>query len=454
VSTADLRIPADLYNALLADVTQVTEWAGYLLCGVRRGSPDLLLGREWCPVPAGMQITGTGHGFSWHPDFDVQMLNRIQRENLAAVVIHYHGGSSPQLSRDDKATAQSLMPFLSGEACQRPHAFAVLGNRAIAGAVYRDGAPVGTVGTVRIAGSWLDDWTPPCADVPSLSGERQDRLTRGFGKDAYLRLRAAHVGIVGCGGGASHVIQQLAYLGVGEFTLVDADLVEVTNLNRLIGAMPARKRRTLTDRILRRGQGDVGKHKTEVMTRMVRSVDDTIAVTAIREFFPTTQTIEALRRCDVLVSCTDRLQVRDDLNRFAKRFLIPMVDIGIEITPRAGHTGSIEAISGRITKVLPDGPCLRCQGIVSDAKLEAERGGRPPGYTGAARIPDAAVVTLNGVIASMAATEVQQLITGFAGPSAPNCGWIYDGLTGTMEIVKKTYRGCAACRYERGLGDA
>jgi len=62
-------------------------------------------------------------------------------------------------------------------------------------------------------------------------------------------------------------------------------------------------------------------------------------------------------------------------------------------------------------------------------------------------------VTLNGIVASTAATEVLQLLTGFAGNNAPNCGWIYDGLTGVTETVRKTYRGCAACRYERGRGD-
>ena len=65
---------------MLADVAGRTEWAGYLLCGVLRGAREVLLGREWCPVPAAMQLPGTGHGFSWHPDFDVQMLNRMQRE--------------------------------------------------------------------------------------------------------------------------------------------------------------------------------------------------------------------------------------------------------------------------------------------------------------------------------------------------------------------------------------
>lgn len=452
--TADLRIPADLYQALYADVAGPREWAGYLLCGVRRSSPQVLLGREWLPVPADMQVTGSRHGFSWHPDFDIQMLNVVQRENLAAVVIHYHGGRVPLPSRTDQDTAEPLMTFLSREAPGRPHAFAVLGDRAISGTVYIDGAGDGSLGAVRVSGSWLDDWKPGAGAGVSSDDMRHDRLVRGFGNAARTRLRGTRVGVIGCGGGASHVIQQLAYLGVGALTLADADTIELTNLNRLIGAVPSRSRRTLADRFLRRGRGDVGRHKVEVMARMVTMIDDSIDVAAVPEFFPTAATVEALRQCDILVACVDRLQVRDDLNRLAKRYLIPMIDIGIEIVPGPPDAETVSAIPGRVTKVLPDGPCLRCQGIIDDARLKAERDGRPLGYTGAAKIPDPAVVTLNGTVASAAATEVLQLVTGFAGESAPNCGWIYDGLTGTTEPVRKTGKGCEACCYERGLGDA
>ena len=401
-----------------------------------------------------MRVSGNGHGFSWHPDFDVRMLNMAQKENLAAVVVHYHGGPSPRPSAADEATARSLMTFLSREAPGLPHAFAVLGDRAVSGTVYANGAATGILGAVRVAGSWLDDWSP--AGIAGASGdlERHDRLARGFGPGARSRLRAARVGIVGCGGGASHVIQQLAYLGIGSLTLADADFVEMTNLNRLIGAFPPRTRQTLADRLLRRGLGDVGRHKAEIMARMVAAIDDTIELIVICDYFPTAASAEALRKCDIIVACVDRLQVRDDLNRLAKRYLIPMIDIGIEITPGPPGTGTVLAIPGRVTKVLPDGPCLRCQGIIDDGKLESERGGRPLGYAGTAGLPDPAVVTLNGIVASTAATEVLQLVTGFAGQSAPNCGWIYDGLAGTTEQVLKVGQGCAACKHERGRGDA
>jgi len=454
--TIDLRVPGDVHATLMADITQVHEWAGYLLCGVLR-EPDrtLLLGREWHAVPASMALHGTGHGFSWSPDFDVEMLNQAQRENLACVVLHYHGGSQPDLGhKSDRPTADSLMPFLSSEAGGRPHLFGVVGDHAINAVAFADGAEVGALHSYTVTSGAMDVWrTRLNGHGATRAEERHDRLVRGFGIEAHARLRRTTVGVVGCGGGGSHVVQQLAYLGVGQLILVDADNVEETNLNRLVGAFPPPPSRSGLDRLLGRRKGDVGKPKVAVMERMARAVDPTIVVNTLAEGFPSTKTVDALRRADVLVACVDRLQVRDDLNRLAKRYLIPMVDIGIEIALDKGGPGEIVALPGRVTKVLADGPCLRCQGVVSDALLEAERGGRPPGYAGDPTVPDPAVVTLNGVVASLAATEVLQLVTGFAGAYAPNCGWIYDGLAGSVEQAAKRYSSGRPCEHDRGRGD-
>jgi molybdopterin/thiamine biosynthesis adenylyltransferase len=54
--------------------------------------------------------------------------------------------------------------------------------------------------------------------------------------DALQHLRVA---IVGLGGGGSHIAQQLAHLGVGQFVLVDPDRIEESNLNRLVGGTVA-----------------------------------------------------------------------------------------------------------------------------------------------------------------------------------------------------------------------
>jgi ThiF family len=44
------------------------------------------------------------------------------------------------------------------------------------------------------------------------------------------------VGLAGLGGGGSHIVQQLAHIGFQRFVVYDGDVVEESNLNRLVGA--------------------------------------------------------------------------------------------------------------------------------------------------------------------------------------------------------------------------
>lgn len=73
------------------------------------------------------------------------------------------------------------------------------------------------------------------------------------------------VGVVGCGGTGSAVVQLLNRLGVGRMIVIDDDVVEVSNLNRLHGATmqdaqkKAAKVRVVADEVLRSGLG-VGIH--------------------------------------------------------------------------------------------------------------------------------------------------------------------------------------------------
>src|ERR1700694_1397677 len=66
--------------------------------------------------------------------------------------------------------------------------------------------------------------------------ERYDRQVLLFGAKGQDRIASLTVLIAGLGGLGSHVAQQLAYLGVRSYTLIDPDSVEPSNLNRLIGA--------------------------------------------------------------------------------------------------------------------------------------------------------------------------------------------------------------------------
>ena len=86
--------------------------------------------------------------------------------------------------------------------------------------------------------------------------ERFARHMAFFGADGQRRISASRVAIVGLGGLGSHLAQQLAYLGVGSYVLIDADTVATSNLNRLIGATAA----------------DTGSGKVDLAARMISGI--------------------------------------------------------------------------------------------------------------------------------------------------------------------------------------
>ncbi len=206
-----------------------------------------------------------------------------------------------------------------------------------------------------------------------------------LGKNSALVLKESRVAVVGLGGGGSHIAQQLAHLGVGEFVLIDPDIVEDTNLNRLVGAT----------------QQDVasGARKASVAQRVIAGVNP-----GARVWVETTQwqmCAVALRSCDVIFGCVDSIGERAQLETTARRYLIPYIDIGMDV--HNAEEGFF--LGGQVAVSLPGGPCLRCMGIVNDRALEVEAqqygaaGGRPQ------------VVWPNGLLASLAVGFFVQLMS-------------------------------------------
>ena len=68
-----------------------------------------------------------------------------------------------------------------------------------------------------------------------MSKERFSRQSF-LGPDSEARIARCTVGVAGLGGGGSHIIQQLAHIGFQRFVTYDGDVVEDSNLNRLVGA--------------------------------------------------------------------------------------------------------------------------------------------------------------------------------------------------------------------------
>ncbi len=58
-----------------------------------------------------------------------------------------------------------------------------------------------------------------------------------LGEDAVSRLRASHVAVFGLGGVGSYAVEALARAGIGELTLIDQDVISLSNLNRQLFAL-------------------------------------------------------------------------------------------------------------------------------------------------------------------------------------------------------------------------
>lgn len=232
-------------------------------------------------------------------------------------------------------------------------------------------------------------------------------MTDRYARQSFLGPRAedlignATVAVVGLGGGGSHVAQQLAHVGVGHLVLFDPDRAEVTNLNRLVGATEA----------------DVQHHtpKVDIARRVALGVNPAAQVNTLPVQWQLAA--EALREADIVVSCVDSYAARQDLEVSARRFLIPLVDIGMDIHVVNGRPH----MTGQIIVSLPGGPCMRCLGFLTDENLRQEAnqygaaGGRPQ------------VVWANGVLASVAIGLIVELLTGWQGRDMAAEYLHYDG---------------------------
>lgn len=92
-----------------------------------------------------------------------------------------------------------------------------------------------------------------------------DRTTLLLGEDKMRRLSDAHVLVVGVGGVGAYAAEMLCRAGVGEMTILDADTVQPTNINRQLPAM----------------HSTLGRPKVEVLAERFREINPDIRLHAL-----------------------------------------------------------------------------------------------------------------------------------------------------------------------------
>ena len=121
-----------------------------------------------------------------------------------------------------------------------------------------------------------------------------------LGAAAMERLRASHVLIFGVGGVGGYAVEALARSGVGALTLVDADTVTLSNLNRQIIAL----------------RSTVGQLKVDVAAQRIHDINPDCQVTTKPMFYlPENADQIPLQQYDYVIDCVDTVTAKLEIIR-------------------------------------------------------------------------------------------------------------------------------------------
>ncbi len=240
------------------------------------------------------------------------------------------------------------------------------------------------------------------APLPELTPAELRRYSRHLllpqvGLEGQRKLKAAAVLIVGLGGLGSPIAMYLAAAGVGRLGLVDADVVDESNLQRQIV----------------HGQSTVGQRKVESARQRLLDLNPHIQVDVYPVRLTRENALDILRPYDIVVDGTDNFPTRYLLNDACVFLGKPFV------------YGSIYRFDGQASVFdARRGPCYRC--------LFPEP---PPPHLVPTCGMGGVFGVLPGVIGTIQATEVLKLILGIGEPLIGRL-LLYDAQDMTFDTVR------------------
>jgi len=296
---------------------------------------------------------------------------------------------------------------------------------------------------VSVAGTDLRFWFPD--DSESSVPDFTQRHTQAFGVKTTSLLGNLSVGVVGCSGTGSPVIEQLVRLGVGKLVLVDPDIVEEKNLNRILGA----------------SRPDVGSAKTEVIKEHIQELDLGTRVEEHPENLFNADVIRRVTCCDVVFGCMDSAEGRDLLNKIAAYYSVPYFDIGVRLD--ANQNGGIEHITGSVHYLQPDGSSLLSREAITSEQVRAENLRRTDpdqyaqekdeGYVQGVDLESPAVISVNMTYASLAVDELLARLHPYRIDSNDEHAQVMMSLSQMRFIDSQEKEPCEALAPKAGKGD-
>ena len=232
--------------------------------------------------------------------------------------------------------------------------------------------------------------------------EKYSRQTvlQEIGVAGQEKLKRSKIIIIGVGALGTHTAELLARAGVGQITLVDADIVEASNIQR---------QALFTEQ-------DIGQKKAVVAGKAIRKINSLITINVITQLVDekNINTIKELQKATLIIDGTDNFTARFLVNDFCKKKKIPWI------------YASCVATSGYVMPVFPEGPCLRC--FLKEGSVDSV-------------CTSGILNTLPSVIGSLQATLAIKMIVG---EKVEPFLTFYDGWKSRLERIK-VIKKCGFC---------
>ena len=392
-------------NHLLRDDHK--ERVAFIICGISKSNSEIrflsidtvLLNEE--------QISSNADNVTFNNNDFISILKKIELKDLSIILVHNHPMHFGQFSTvDDEGEYHLFKLAYNRNNSINPFASLImLPDGSLIGRAWKVDLTHSPISRIRVIGNSFKMYYPDRTKDYS-SPEVFHRQQLAFGKALVQDFSKMKITIVGAGATGSATTILLTRLGVGELCLIDKDIIEESNLNRLYGAT----------------YQDIGSFKVEVLKKHIESIGLNTKVTALTEWVSAEKCVDHLKTSDFIFGCTDDNSGRIFLNRFAYFYLTPVIDMGLVISVK-GDPPEIDNLQGRISYLFPGNDCLITKGIInmqiaysenlqrndedSYKKLKAEA------YVIGEGNPAPAVITFTTQIATMAVNELLNRIQQF-----------------------------------------
>jgi len=302
--------------------------------------------------------------------FNPQYLDKITatalKQGKGIIFIHSHPGKGWQgMSRDDVNTEQMLAPRVK-TVTKLPLIGMTIGSDGIWSARFWNKTGPNqyvrkTCESVRVVGkSFTTSWDPSLVTHSLFKREEFSRTVSAWGERQQNNLSNIKVGIVGIGSVGSQIAEGLLRTGIQNITLIDFDLVEKKNLDRLHGIT----------------YKDIGYLKSDVFSSLLARYKLLPSQTIRSVPFSIVEEhgFNSAIDCDILFCCVDRPWPRFVLNCISYAYLIPVIDGGIDAAYSL-KSDNLDYARWRSYTANPGRRCMKCMEQYKPEDVALEQSG-------------------------------------------------------------------------------